>query len=117
MEDCVYFSYFNNSDLAKYNLPRFSVALYQYDKSIPKATELLLPNKLFFAYIRKELDLESLKEIYRETVLEKLDPVDIFEAYKNCILLCHEIKGCHREVIMDWLIDNGFEAKEIGLEV
>lgn len=46
---------------------------------------------------------------YTRTVLDKLDPKQVFEELgKDSVLLCHEGKGkfCHRHIVAKWLEKN-----------
>lgn len=54
-------------------------------------------------------------EIYKEEVLDKLNPKVVGSLLQGKILLCWEgsKKFCHRHLVAEWLRNNGFEVKEI----
>ena len=61
------------------------------------------------------------EEIYKRTVLDKLNPSQVYADLNNRILLCWEktddiengINFCHRYIVADWLRENGFQAEEL----
>lgn len=58
------------------------------------------------------------KEIYLKETLSKLDPKAIAEKYKDGIFLCYESSSdfCHRQIVSEWLSENGFHTKELASE-
>lgn len=69
----------------------------------------------------KTITEEEYEKIYRETVLNKLDPAKVAEDLNGRILLCWEKTAdvesgeafCHRYMVARWLKKNGFEAEEL----
>ena len=119
-DDTVYFSYFgffNKREVRDLDVEnrRVSVARKTYGFKGNTATQLLVPEDLFNSYKSGEISLNDLKMKYFREVLMKLDPKEIFNTYKGNILLCHEIEGCHREVINLWLKAQGYKTKELTL--
>ena len=59
----------------------------------------------------KMTDEEEYEEAYRRQVLDKLDPVKVYEDLEDAVILCHEsidkIESgetfCHRHIIARWL--------------
>lgn len=59
----------------------------------------------------KMTDKEEYEKAYREQVLNKLDPVKVYEDLEDAVILCHEsidkIESgetfCHRHMIARWL--------------
>lgn len=107
----IYTSYYNNRNMQASDLKKFSVSYTQFT-DYPLASELLLDKKDFFSHRNKKISLSTLKTLYRVKVLSKLDVNEIAKKYDNCILLCHEVTGCHREELMQWFLDNGIECEE-----
>lgn len=107
----VYLSYFNNPRVKKSKRNKYSIALYQFVE-MPKASELLVPARLFKKYKNREISFEELCVQYYLLVLNRLNPVEIGEKYSEAILCCHEVKKCHRVMIAHWLNENGIDAKE-----
>ena len=64
--------------------------------------------------LSKEYQLKYKKE-YVRTVLNKLNPKEIYEKYNNKIFLCFEKTGdfCHRHIVSSWLKYHGFECEEL----
>lgn len=56
-------------------------------------------------------DKDEYEKVYREKVLNKLDPMKVWEDLQDCIILCHESIAkiesgetfCHRHIIARWL--------------
>lgn len=59
----------------------------------------------------KMTDEEEYEEAYRKQVLDKLDPVKVYEDLEDAVILCHESIAkiesgetfCHRHMIARWL--------------
>lgn len=71
------------------------------------------PNHLFFAKKAGKVDELAYERIYYEEVLSKLDPQQIYNMFRDKVLLCWEKPGefCHRRLIAKWIFD------ELGIEV
>lgn len=69
--------------------------------------------KTFFAIKNGAITREEYEKRYREDVLSKLNPQDIYNMFKNNVLLCWELPGefCHRRIVAKWIEEN------IGIEV
>ncbi len=54
-------------------------------------------------------------ESYKEDILNRIDPASVAKGLEGKVLLCWEKSGrfCHRYIVAQWLIDNGFECKEM----
>jgi len=55
---------------------------------------------------------------YRLDVLGKLHPAAVYKKHRHSLLLCFEKTGdfCHRNLVSEWLVENGFPAGELGEE-
>ncbi len=64
--------------------------------------------------LSKEFQSKYKKE-YVKTVLNKLNPKEIYKKYNNKIFLCFEKTGdfCHRHIVSSWLKYHGFECEEL----
>ena len=82
------------------------------------ARELNPSKELLWEYKNGEISTEKYDEWYTETVLDKLNPFEIYEKYKGKILCCWEKSGefCHRHIVIKWLADNLWE-EIIGGEI
>lgn len=107
----IYLSYFNNRQVRNSSRKKYSIARYQFIE-MEKAEELLVPNKIFKRFKSKEISFEDLCTAYYLEVLMKLNPIIIGSKYDEAILCCHEVKECHRVLLMHWLNTNGIKAKE-----
>jgi hypothetical protein len=67
----------------------------------------------FFAKKADEINEEEYEKRYRERVLSKLDPKNVYDTLKGQVLLCWEAPGefCHRRIIANWI------QEELGIEV
>ena len=77
----------------------------------------LAPTKsILFGYKNEEISDEEYTRRYKEEVLAKLDPKKVYEDLNGSVLLCYEKRGdfCHRNIVSDWLFENGFKSKEIS---
>ena len=111
----IYVSYFNSRLVRLSRRKKYSIALKAFTP-IESATELLLRPADFFKYRNNTINLDELKKLYRLNVLDKLEPNSIKTLYDECILLCHEVEGCHREELLTWLNENNIAASEYGGE-
>jgi len=74
----------------------------------------LAPSKEMFYEIKHgEITKEQYEKRYREEILSQLDPRQIYNMFKNNVLLCFEDPGefCHRRIVAAWIREN------IGIEV
>ena len=70
---------------------------------------------IFYAIKSGKIDEKEYEKRYREEVLSKLDPQEIYNMFKNNVLLCWEQQGfCHRHIVSAWLQENleGVEVPE-----
>jgi uncharacterized protein (DUF488 family) len=76
----------------------------------------LAPTKdIFYAKKSGKIDEKEYERRYRNEVLSKLDPQQIYNMFKNNVLLCWEDKSnfCHRKIVAQWLTENtGFKVPE-----
>lgn len=78
----------------------------RYDTTLPK----LYPTA---ELLELEAPWEEWAERYRNDVLSKLDPLEVYNSLPNkCVLLCHERltqedQTCHRRLIAQWFKENG----------
>jgi len=86
---------------------------------------LLTPKKDYlFAYKNKEIDPEEYTRQYMDTVLDTLDPAQIYQHLTKtntvpCTLLCYETPGdfCHRRIVAAWFeYQLGIFVPEFGVE-
>lgn len=114
-------SYFANSK--KFPKNRHAVSISRFTPKWFEADEEfknLAPSiKLLNDYKNGRVTEEDYERIYREETLSKLDPSDIAKRFKNSILLCYEKEGdfCHRQIVSNWLNENGYKAHELKKEV
>jgi hypothetical protein len=81
----------------------------------------------FYAIKNKSITQEQYEKLYRENVLSRLDPKQIYNMFEKNVLLCWEIpifdknkniinKGsgfCHRHIVSHWIGENlNIEIKE-----
>jgi len=78
------------------------------------------PLKTFFAIKNNKINYQQYEYEYRNLVLSKLDPNEIYQLFDNKVLLCweepifdinfniiNEGKGfCHRHIVSNWLMSN-----------
>lgn len=52
---------------------------------------------------------------YKTEVLDKLDVNKVAQELDGKVLLCYEKPGafCHRNIVREWLNENGYECKEL----
>jgi uncharacterized protein (DUF488 family) len=70
---------------------------------------------LFFARKAEQIDDAEYERQYKEQILDKLDPKEIYNALQGSVLLCWEPVGqfCHRRIVSQWIFDNlGIEVPE-----
>lgn len=69
---------------------------------------LLVPDrKTFYEKKAGNITEEEYEKRYRENILSKLDPKEIYERFKESVLLCWEDPGdfCHRRIVAQWLFE------------
>jgi len=61
----------------------------------------------FYAIKNGQITQEQYEKLYRENVLARLNPQDIYNMFKNNVLLCWEDSGvfCHRRIVAKWLYE------------
>lgn len=66
------------------------------------------PRKLFFARKAEHITQEEYEKGYKEEILSKLDPKQIYETLRDQVLLCWENPGefCHRRLVAQWIKEN-----------
>ena len=71
------------------------------------------PRSLFFARKADQIDDKEYERQYREQVLKKLNPREVYETLRGQVLLCGETPGefCHRRIVADWI------KEELGYDV
>ena len=60
---------------------------------------------IFFAIKNDQLTQKEYEKLYREQTLSQLNPKDIYDMFKNNVLLCWENPGefCHRRIVAKWI--------------
>ena len=79
----------------------------------------LRPTKeLLYGYKSGEISQEEYIKIYRRETLGVLNPAQVYELVKGCVLCCWEKSGkfCHRKLVIDWLFEN-LGIEKIGGEL
>jgi uncharacterized protein (DUF488 family) len=104
------------SYFAKYRgLNGVSIALKAPNGFRGKQYKLLAPSwDLLKKYKNGEVSDEQYTEIYKRTVLDRLDPDAVYnELSADAVLLCWERpeKFCHRHLVAEWL------NEKLGLEI
>jgi len=72
------------------------------------------PHYLLSKYKASKISKEEYTKQYREKVLSKLNPKEVYEELgENAVLLCWEPPSafCHRHLVADWL------EKELNIEI
>lgn len=96
-------SYFANKDLSRLGS---EVRLVAISQGIPKwfRGDIFRPLAPSWQLVRIN-DVALYKRLYKEQVLDRLDPVRIARQLDNSILLCWERPGqfCHRRLVAEWL--------------
>jgi len=65
-----------------------------------------------------DMNRETFERKYREEILAQLNPHEIYETYKDSVLLCWEKIGefCHRRIVASWIEEEtGHEVEEYGI--
>lgn len=68
----------------------------------------------FYAIKNGSITQEQYEKLYRENTLARLDPHEVYDMFKHCVLLCWETSGfCHRFIVAAWIKENlGIEVPE-----
>ncbi|MFA5153710.1 MAG: hypothetical protein WC554_14210 [Clostridia bacterium] len=69
----------------------------------------LAPSRdIFYAIKSGKIDETEYERRFREEILIRLDPQQIYNMFKNNVLLCWENpeKFCHRKIISQWIFEN-----------
>ena len=90
----------------------------QYKKLAPKYS-------FFRDYKDGKIGEQEYTELYREQVLNHLNANDVvkdiesFYPNDDVTLICYEKPGdfCHRHIVAEWLIENGFQSEELKKEL
>lgn len=100
-------SYFKSSYINKTKLNKIAISrtipcnleynIIKYDKLIPTWEMINLKN-----------DANKYTELYYSQILNKLNPIDVINDLRNCLLLCWEKPNifCHRHIITEWIKNN-----------
>ena len=93
-----------------------SICLYPpLDYSGTQWPSLAPDRQTFFAKKADEIDEKEYEKQYREKVLSKFDPKELYQRLQGQVLLCWEPAGdfCHRRIVADWIQENlGIEVPE-----
>lgn len=81
----------------------------------------LAPHKYMLS---KNMPVSVFDREYKQHVLQKLSPeqvirqLDFLSKGKDVVLLCYEKlqRDCHRGLVAEWLIKNGYDVQEHGVE-
>ena len=92
-------------------LPSWSTNIKHYPELAP-TQDILLKWK---NSAQSKLDERDYIETYKKEVLGKLDVNKVAKDLDGKVLLCYEKTGkfCHRNIVRDWFIENGYECKEL----
>ena len=83
-----------------------SIAGKSPDWYIGREYKKLAPKYWFFKKYKEDGDEEFYTEQYYKEVLDKLDPLEVYEELdRDAIILCWENKNefCHRFIVAEWL--------------
>ena len=121
----IYTSYFGRMNSKKYgNLKDKAISIARGNKYWEGETypDLFPSWNIITRAHNGTITKKEYEKIYRETILNKLDPNKVHEDLDGKILLCWEKTSdieagtsfCHRYIVAKWLTEHGFEAKELG---
>ena len=79
--------------------------------------QLAPPPDLLSFYKNHKLNIEKYSAIYYNSVLNLLSPDQVAKELDGMILCCYEAPRnfCHRQLVVEWLAENGYEAKELEI--
>ena len=111
-------SYFANWRKFPGNRKKISISRItpKWFKSDIEAKELAPSSKLLKEYKEGIVSEEEYERRYFEETLSKLDPVSIYNKYKDGIFLCYESSEdfCHRQLVSKWLKEKKLKIKELS---
>ena len=84
-----------------------------------RCLELAPRKEWFFKWKNGEFDNTRYIELYKETVLDKLNFNDIIHYLgEDAVLICYEKPDdfCHRQLISEWINSYGLECSEVNYE-
>jgi len=84
--------------------------------ALAPSEELLKWWKSLSSEVREKADTKQhYANIYREQILNKLNPAEIAQVLEGKTLLCFEKSEdfCHRHIVAKWLREAGFECEEL----
>ena len=63
---------------------------------------------MFFSIKSGKIDQKEYEKRYREEILSKLNPKQVYEMFKHNVLLCFENpeQFCHRRIVSSWIKQN-----------
>lgn len=100
-------------------VPKFYSDQMQTDDRLSRCLELAPKKDWFFQWKNGEIDNEKYVELYRETVLEKIDIEKLYEKIgENAVLLCYEkpTDFCHRHLVAAYFNEKlGLNITEIEI--
>jgi len=72
-----------------------------------KSYPALFPKWSFYSKYKIDGDEKAYEEEYRRQVLDKLNPVKVYEDLEHAVILCWEGSGkfCHRRLVAQWLYE------------
>lgn len=80
--------------------------------------ELNPPQQLLYDYKNGLCNDEEYTKQYNDSILKRLDPLEIYNKLKGKVILCYCGKGkfCHRTLVLKWLEQN-LGSEVIGGEI
>jgi uncharacterized protein (DUF488 family) len=74
----------------------------------PIANELAPDKETFFLKKADKINEEEYEKRYIKNTLSKLNPREIYEKYKDKVVLCWEPSGkfCHRRILAKWIYES-----------
>lgn len=118
-DDKIYTSYFDKASKVFPDRRLVSISITSAQKFNGSYARELNPSKeLLWAYKNGDITDEQYELWYRDTILNKLDPFEIYSKYKGKILCCWEETGmfCHRHLVIKWLAEH-LGSDSIGGEI
>lgn len=86
--------------------PDFFLKQMQSDNRLSRCVELAPKKEWFFKWKKGEINNEKFVELYKKTVLEKIDFEELLEKIgDDAVFLCYEKPEdfCHRHILADYL--------------
>lgn len=108
----IYTSYF-----ARYtgsNGVSVSIGTPKWVENIEKCYELMPPWELVNGYKNGSITRKEYRKAYIKQ-LKSLDVAKVYNKLNDKVLLCFERAGefCHRQIIREWFIRNGYKCEEL----